>query len=80
MPLTKRPGPADPFVFGIEKPIKVEPKGDHTFSKTDSLWYFYAVENPGAAAPAADAAAAAPATPPGAPAAPAAPMRPSRAS
>ena len=72
VPLTKRPGPTDPFVFGIEKPIKVEPKGDHTFSKTDSLWYFYAVENPGAAAPAADAAAAAPATPPGAPAAPAA--------
>ena len=72
VPLTKRPGPADPFVFGVEKPIKVEPKGDHTFSKTDSLWYFYAVENPGAPAPAADAAAAAPATPPGAPAAPAA--------
>ncbi len=72
VPLTKRPGPADPFVFGVEKPIKVEPKGDHTFSKTDSLWYFYAVENPGAAVPAADAAAAAPATPPGAPAAPAA--------
>jgi GWxTD domain-containing protein len=56
VPLTKRPGPADPFVFGVEKPIKVEPKGDHTFSKTDSLWYFYAVENPSAAAPAADAA------------------------
>jgi GWxTD domain-containing protein len=71
VPLTKRPGPTDPFVFGVEKPIKVEPKGDHTFSKTDSLWYFYGVENPGAPAPAADAAAA-PATPPGAPAAPAA--------
>jgi GWxTD domain-containing protein len=63
VPLTKRPGPADPFVFGVEKPIKVEPKGDHTFSKTDSLWYFYAVENPAAAAPAADAAAGAPAAP-----------------
>jgi len=66
VPLTKRPGPADPFVFGVEKPIKVEPKGDHTFSKTDSLWYFYAVENPSAAAPAADAAppaAGAPAPP-----------------
>ena len=68
VPLTKRPGPADPFVFGVEKPIKVEPKGDHTFSKTDSLWYFYAVENPSAAAPAADAAPPAA----GAPAAPAA--------
>ena len=58
VPLTKRPGPADPFVFGVEKPIKVEPKGDRTFSKTDSLWYFYGVENPGVPVPAADAAAA----------------------
>jgi hypothetical protein len=63
VPLSKRPGPADPFVFGVEKPIKVEPKGDHTFSKTDSLWYFYGVENPGVPAPAADAAAAPAATP-----------------
>jgi GWxTD domain-containing protein len=63
VPLTKRPGPADPFVFGTDKPIKVDPKGDHTFAKTDSLWYFYSVENPAAPAPAADAA--------GAPAAPA---------
>ena len=53
VPMTKRPGPADPFVFGVEKPIKVEPKGDHTFSKTDSLWYFYGVENPAVAAPSA---------------------------
>ena len=72
VPLTKRPGPADPFVFGAEKPIKVEPKGDRTFSKTDSLWYFYGVENPGVPAPAADAAAApAPAATPAAGAAPA---------
>jgi len=61
VPLTKRPGPADPFVFGSDKPIKVDPKGDRTFSKTDSLWYFYNVENPALPAPAADAAAAAPA-------------------
>jgi len=75
VPLTKRPGPVDPFVFGVEKPIKVEPKGDRTFSKTDSLWYFYGVENPGvpAPAPAVDAAAAPAATPAaGAAAAPAA--------
>jgi GWxTD domain-containing protein len=62
VPLTKRPGPADPFVFGSDKPIKVDPKGDHTFAKTDSLWYFYSVENPTLpGAPAGDAAASAPA-------------------
>jgi GWxTD domain-containing protein len=62
VPLTKRPGPTDPFVFGSDKPIKVDPKGDHTFAKTDSLWYFYSVENPTLpSAPAGDAAAAAPA-------------------
>jgi GWxTD domain-containing protein len=72
VPLTRRPGPTDPFVFGVEKPIKVEPKGDKSFSKQDSLWYFYAVINP--ALPAADAAAApAPAATPGPGAAPAAP-------
>ncbi len=51
VPLTKRPGPTDPFVFGIEKPIKVEPKGDRAFSKQDSLWYFYEVTNPMVPAP-----------------------------
>ncbi len=61
VPLTKRPGPADPFVFGIEKPIRVDPKADRLFSKTDSLWYFYSVENPASPAPSTDAAAAAPA-------------------
>ena len=73
-PLTKRPGPADPFVFGTDKPIRVDPKGDRSFLKSDSLWYFYSVENPAQpAAPAAsgDAAAApAPSTTPAAPAAP----------
>ncbi len=65
VPLTKRPGPADPFVFGTEKPIKVEPKGDHRFSKQDSLWYFYAVQNPAVPADAAAATTPAPAaTPP----------------
>ena len=57
VPLTKRPGPNDPFVFGTEKPIKVEPKGDKTFSKQDSLWYFYTVSNPGQPADAAAACA-----------------------
>jgi hypothetical protein len=60
-PLTKRPGPTDPFVFGAEKPIKVGPKADRVFSKQDSLWYFYAVENPKLTAPAAAAAQPTPA-------------------
>jgi len=62
-PLTKRPGPTDPFVFGVEKPIKVEPKGDRQFAKEDSLWYFYAINDPTvtAAAPAAPGAPPAPA-------------------
>ena len=63
-PLTKRPGPADPFVFGSDKPIRVDPKGDRSFLKSDSLWYFYSVENPALPAPAGstgDASAAAPA-------------------
>jgi len=63
-PLTKRPSPTDPFVFGMEKPIKVEPKADRKFAKEDSLWYFYAVSNPASAAGAATAPAAA--TTPGA--------------
>jgi hypothetical protein len=76
VPLTKRPGPNDPFVFGTDKPIKVEPKGDRSFMKQDSLWYFYVVTNPTMPAPAAAPAdgAAPVATPaPGAPADPAAP-------
>lgn len=68
-PLTTRPGPTDPFVFGMEKPIKVEPKGDRTFAKEDSLWYFYAVNDPVVTAAAAPATPAAPAVP-GAPPAP----------
>ena len=60
VPLTKRPGPADPFVFGIEKPMKVEPKGDRHFLKADSLWYFYVVANPTVAAAAAGGEAAKP--------------------
>jgi GWxTD domain-containing protein len=65
-PLTKRPSATDPFVFGMEKPIKVEPKGDRKFAKEDSLWYFYAVSNPIVPAGSATPAAPAPATTPGA--------------
>ncbi len=77
-PLTKRPNPTDPFVFGMEKPIRVEPKADHLFGKQDSLWYFYTVWNPklpeAAAAPAPTAPPTTPA--PGAPAATPAPAAP----
>jgi GWxTD domain-containing protein len=65
-PLTKRPTATDPFVFGMEKPIKVEPKGDRKFAKEDSLWYFYAVSNPVMPAAGATPAAPPPATTPGA--------------
>lgn len=58
-PLTKRPSPTDPFVFGMEKPIRVDPKASRLFSKDESLWYFYTITNP--ALPAGTAAAAAPA-------------------
>lgn len=44
--LTTRPAPTDPFVFGVEKPVRIAPKADRTFSQQDSLWYFYAVSNP----------------------------------
>jgi GWxTD domain-containing protein len=85
-PLTKRPNPTDPFVFGMEKPIRVEPKGNGMFSREDGLWYFYTVSNPALpaetpAAPAGEApaaaatpaAGAAPAATPAVGAAPAAP-------
>jgi hypothetical protein len=62
-PLTKRPAPTDPFVFGMDKPIRVEPKADRRFGKQDSLWYFYTVWNPKLP----DATAAAPAPAPAAP-------------
>jgi GWxTD domain-containing protein len=68
-PLTKRPGPTDPFVFGTDKPIRVEPKANRLFAKEDGLWYFYTVTNPVTPA----AAAPAPAATPAAGAAPAAP-------
>ena len=64
-PLTKRPGPTDPFVFGVDKPIRVDPKGNRQFTKEDGLWYFYTVTNatmpPAAETSAAQAPAATPA-------------------
>src|SRR6185295_19810654 len=45
-PLTKRPSPTDPFVFGVDKPIRVDPKGSRIFGRDESLWYFYTVTNP----------------------------------
>lgn len=57
-PLTKRPNPTDAFVFGMDKPIRVEPRGNRDFSREDGLWYFYTVANPVVPAT-ADAAAAA---------------------
>jgi GWxTD domain-containing protein len=81
-PLTKRPNPTDAFVFGMDKPIRVEPRGNHDFSREDGLWYFYTVANPvvptTADAPAAGQAAAAAATP-AAPASAATPSAPSAA-
>jgi GWxTD domain-containing protein len=72
-PLTKRPSPTDPFVFGMEKPIRVDPKASRVFGKDENLWYFYTVAN--AAGPATPVPAASPA--PGAPAAaPAAEVKP----
>ena len=58
-PLTQRPSPTDPFVFGAEKPLRVEPKANRLFTRGDSLWYFYTVSNPvltpvAAATPAAE--------------------------
>jgi hypothetical protein len=45
-PLGKRPSPADPFVFGMEKPVHIAPKANRLFTKEESLWYFYTVTNP----------------------------------
>jgi GWxTD domain-containing protein len=62
-PTGKRPAPTEAFVFGVEKPIRVEPKANHLFAKEDSLWYFYTIWNPKlpeAPAPAAPAPAATP--------------------
>lgn len=56
-PLTVAQMPTDPFAFGG---IKVVAKGDRTFSRTDELWYFFEIRNPGTVAPAAAEGAPAP--------------------
>jgi GWxTD domain-containing protein len=72
-PLTRRPAPTDPFVFGAEKPIRVEPKANRQFTRDDGLWYFYTVSNPTiaeASVPPPPAATPAPSATPGASPAP----------
>jgi hypothetical protein len=54
-PLTKRPAATDPFVFGVEKPIRVDPQPGRVFAKDENLWYFYAVANPTLSQPPAGA-------------------------
>ncbi len=58
-PLTKRPGPTDPFVFGMEKPIRVEPKANRLYTREDGLWYFYTVSNPAVPPASAEASSSA---------------------
>jgi GWxTD domain-containing protein len=43
-PLAVAQNPNDPYAFGG---LKVIPKGDRTFSKSDELWYFFELRNPG---------------------------------
>jgi hypothetical protein len=43
-PLTEAQQPTDPFAFGG---LKVVPKSDATFRKSDELWYFFEARNPG---------------------------------
>lgn len=42
--LTEAQRPTDPFAFGG---VKVVPKADKAFRKTDELWYFFEMRNPG---------------------------------
>jgi len=49
-PLSKRPEPTDPFVFGT---VKVEPKVGGILSGADNFGYFYTVSNPALPAEAA---------------------------
>ena len=47
-PLTEPQQATDPFAFGG---VKVVPKADKAFRKTDDLWYFFELRNPGLAEP-----------------------------
>lgn len=43
-PMTEAQTPTEPFAFGG---LKVIPKSDRTFRKSDELWYFVELRNPG---------------------------------
>ena len=43
-PMTEAQAPTDPFAFGG---LQIVPKSDATFRKTDELWYFVELRNPG---------------------------------
>ena len=45
-PMTEAQDPDDPFAFGG---VKVVPKADRTYHKSDELWYFFELRNPGLA-------------------------------
>jgi hypothetical protein len=45
-PMDRPQEPTDPFAFGG---VKVVPKADRTFRKSDELWYFFEMRNPGMA-------------------------------
>ena len=49
-PLSEAQKATDPFAFGG---VKVIPKADKTFHKSDELWYFFELRNPGVVEPAA---------------------------
>ena len=69
-------GPDRSLRVRIDRPIRVEPKGNRQFAKEDSLWYFYAVWNPKMPE---QTASPTPAPPQGAPPAPGAPAAPAPA-
>ncbi|MDQ3281140.1 MAG: GWxTD domain-containing protein [Acidobacteriota bacterium] len=43
-PMTEAQRPTDPFAFGG---LQVVPKGDPTFRRSEDLWYFFELRNPG---------------------------------
>jgi hypothetical protein len=59
-PLTEAQRATHPFAFGG---VKVIPKADRTFHRSDELWYFFELRNPGLAEPAPAADGTVPVTP-----------------
>lgn len=43
-PMTQAQAPTEPFAFGG---VRIIPKADKTFRKSDELWYFFELRNPG---------------------------------